>query len=196
MTLVITTITIRVNTYCGYTILCILDTMRHSPHLCVCLVIAKIRRQTKLRKCSYQGGNQHPERSYAAIRLQSLLCRAWEKNQTAPQGERADTPGVNRAPRLSPDPDTANRKGRRNFNSDTFTTCRNLPSPNGRAGCGHRSGGECRTTVTSVGKVAFLAPPALTECQPERVSKNVFGIYHLSAVSKTFCDTLASVSFG
>ena len=159
MTPVINTVACCVNTLCGYTLVCILDTMRHSPHLCVCLVIAKIRRHSRLRKCSYQGdGNQHPERSYAAIRLQSLLCRAWEKNQATPQGERADTPGVNRATRLSPDPDTADRKGRRHLDSNTLTSCRNLPNPNGEAGCRHWSGGEHRTCSTGAGGIDLPAP--------------------------------------
>lgn len=168
--------------------------MGHSPHLCVCLGVAKIRRQTQVRKCSYQGdGNQHPEWSYAALRLQSVLSTTWTTDQTATQGERTDAPRFDRSSRLSLDPDSADRKGRRDLHPDAVTRFRNLPDPNREAFGRHRFGGQHRTTFAVFGTVRSLATTARTLRKPQGVRKFLLGIYYLSAVSGRVCDTPSSL---
>lgn len=185
-----------VNTHCGYTFSCSLDTMRHSPHLCVRFGVAKIRRPTRTRKCSYQGdGNHHHERSCAAIRLQVVLSGAWAKDQTTPQGERADAPCFDRSTRLSFDPDTADRKGRRDLDPDAAAHLRNFPDSIGEVAGRCGVGGEHRRAVVAVGEVSTLATPACTTRKPTGEPKSMFGIYYLSAVSGTFCDIPSSLFF-
>ncbi len=196
MWLFITDLTSCVNTHCGYTFLCSIGTMMHSPHLCVCFGVAKIRRQTQIRKCSYQGdGNHHPERSYTALRLQIVLSGAWEEDQTAPQGERTDAPRFDRSTRLPSDPDTADRKGRRNLNPDAVTHCRDFPSSDGKTTGRRGIGREHRGTVAAFREIRSFATPEGALRKPQGVPKSMFRIYYLGAVSGTFCDIPSSVFF-
>lgn len=165
-------------------------------HICVCVLeVAKI--YVEIAKPCFRDvllperkRTTSPE-SHAAIRLQRVLSAARQASQRLAQGARVNTPLHGRGSRLSPDPSSTERKGRRHLLADSASFCRGVPaSPRKADSWSRNSRSFPRATLENVKEISTCLNAERSGLGASMRTRVLVCVYHLSEVRMSICDTL------
>ena len=165
-------------------------------HSCVCVLeVAKIYVEIA-KPCFRDVPLPEAERitsqeDHAAIRLQGIFSAARQTSQRIAQRAWANTAVHGCGSRLSPDPSSTERKGRRHLLADSASFCRGVPaSPRKADSWSRNSRSFPRATLENVKEISTCLNAERSGLGASMRTRVLVCVYHLSEVRMSICDTL------